>query len=369
MTATQSASEPATHPQHADAPADVVAERIFALALAGAESMSVYVGDRLGYYRSLAADGPATSAELARRTATHERYVREWLEQQAVCGILLAHDEAGERRFELPAGAAEVLTDESSLVFLGPMPRIFMAAAQRLPELLDAYRHGDGVSWEEFGADARETQAALNRPWFEHKLGDALRGVPDLDEALSRPGARILDVGCGAGWSTLALARAYPAAVVEGVDIDAPSVEMARANAAAAGLDGRVTFRVADAGSLAGSAAYDAAFAFECVHDMPRPVEVLQATRDAVREDGFVVVMDEAVADTFTSPGDDLERIMYAFSIFICLPDGMSSSPSRGTGTVMRRDVLRGYAQEAGFEDVDVLPIEDFSFFRFYRLR
>jgi predicted O-methyltransferase YrrM len=379
MTATQSTAQHAGHSgagaseadidTYAAAPADVVAERIFALALAGAESMSVYVGDRLGWYRSLATDGPATPTELAERTATHERYTREWLEQQAVCGILVAHEEAGGRRFELPAGAAEALTDETSLAYLGALPRIFVAAAQHLPDLLDAYRSGDGVSWEEFGADARETQAALNRPWFDHQLGDALRGVPDLDAALRRPGARILDVGCGAGWSTLALARSYPAATVEGVDIDAPSIEMARANAAAAGLDDRVTFRSADAGSLAGSAAYDAAFAFECVHDMPRPVDVLAATRAAVREDGFVVVMDEAVADTFTAPGDDLERFMYACSIFICLPDGMSSPPSRGTGTVMRHDVLRGYAREAGFEDAEVLPIEDFSFFRFYRLR
>jgi len=369
MTATQTTSTPTTEAAYADASADVVAERIFALALAGAESMSVYVGDRLGWYRSLASDGPATSAELAERTATHERYVREWLEQQAVCGILVAHQEQEGRRYELPAGAAEALTDETSLAYLGALPRIFVAAAQHLPELLDAYRHGDGVSWEELGADARETQAALNRPWFEHQLGDALRGVTDLDEVLRKPGARILDIGCGGGWSTIALARAYPGATVEGVDIDAPSIEMARAHAAAAELGDRITFRIADAGSLAGSAAYDAAFAFECVHDMPRPVDVLEATRAVVREDGFVVVMDEAVADEFTAPGDDLERFMYACSIFVCLPDGMSSAPSRGTGTVMRHDVLRGYAHEAGFEDIEVLPIEDFSFFRFYRLR
>ena len=119
---------------YADAPADVVAERIFALALAGAESMSVYVGDRLGWYRALAIHGPATSGELAQRTATHERYVREWLEQQAVCGILVAREEAAGRRYELPAGAAEALTDETSLSYLGPLPRIFAATSwRRLP--------------------------------------------------------------------------------------------------------------------------------------------------------------------------------------------------------------------------------------------
>ncbi|MDP3893873.1 MAG: SAM-dependent methyltransferase, partial [Nocardioides sp.] len=114
--------------------------------------------------------------------------------------------------------------------------------------------------------------------------------------------------------------------------------------------------------------AYDAAFAFECVHDMARPVEVLAEVRRAVRADGCVVVMDEAVGEEFTAPGGELERFMYACSIFVCLPDGLSSSPSVGTGTVMRPDILRGYAADAGFDGLEVLPIEDFSFFRFYRL-
>jgi hypothetical protein len=101
---------------------------------------------------------------------------------------------------------------------------------------------------------------------------------------------------------------------------------------------------------------------------MPRPVEVLAAVRRAVRPDGWVVVMDEAVAEEFTAPGDELERFMYACSIFVCLPDGMSSAPSAGTGTVMRHDTLSSYARQAGYADAEVLPIEDFGFFRFYRL-
>ncbi len=208
----------------------------------------------------------------------------------------------------------------------------------------------------------------MNRPWFEHRLAAALHSVDDVDARLRRAGTRILDVGCGAGWSTIALARAYPSAQLDGMDIDAPSVEMARRNAATAGVADRVRFTVADGGSLEEQASYDAAFLFECVHDMSRPVDVLAAVRSAVRADGLVVVMDEAVADEFTAPGDDLERLMYGFSLFVCLPDGLSSSPSAGTGTVMRVDTLRRYAQQAGFTDVEVLPIEDFGFWRFYRL-
>ncbi|GAA3225089.1 class I SAM-dependent methyltransferase [Oerskovia jenensis] len=237
-----------------------------------------------------------------------------------------------------------------------------------LDELLDAYRDGGGVSWGRLGADAREAQADLNRPWFEHELARALGRVPDLHAILSRPGARVADVGCGAGWSTVALALAYPQARFDGYDLDAPSVEMARANAEAAGVTDRVTFRVADAAHLPPDVPLDAAFAFECTHDMPRPVEVLSAVRRAALPDGAVVVMDEAVAQEFTAPGDDVERLMYGFSQFVCLPDGLSSSPSVGTGTVMRPATLERYALDAGFERVEVLPIEGFGFFRFYRL-
>jgi SAM-dependent methyltransferase len=156
---------------------------------------------------------------------------------------------------------------------------------------------------------------------------------------------------------------------VVGFDIDRPSIEMARAAAAEAGLAERVRFEVTAGESLSEPDTFDAAFAFECVHDMSRPVEVLASIRRSVRSQGVVIVMDEAVAEEFTAPGDELEQIMYGFSLFICLPDGLSSTPSAATGTVLRQSMLTGYALRAGFSGVEVLPIENFSFFRFYRLR
>jgi predicted O-methyltransferase YrrM len=348
---------------------DAFAERVLASALGAIEILSLYVGDRLGWYRALS-DGPATSAELASRTGTHERYAREWLEQQAVVGILTtdASQSAAERRYTLSAPACEVLTDESSLAYLGPLPRMLAASAVQLPALLNAYRTGGGVSWDQFGDDARWAQADINRPWFERELAGALSSVADLHELLSRPDVRIADIGCGAGWSTIALAHAYPNARIDGLDVDAPSIEVARGHARDAGVGDRVAFELADGNAVAQQGTYDAAFAFECVHDMAQPVEVLAGIRAAVKPDGAVVIMDEAVGETFAAPSDDLERLMYGFSLFVCLPDGMSSAPSAGTGTVMRPSTLTSYAQQAGFERVEVLPIEDFAFFRFYRL-
>ncbi|MBD8079692.1 class I SAM-dependent methyltransferase [Cellulosimicrobium arenosum] len=368
-------------PERLPPPVDAFATRLFDAALGAFDVLAVHVGDRLGWYRALADGGPLTSTALAEATGTHERYAREWLEQQAATGILVAQDSgaapaldadpqdvARERLYALPAAHAEVLTDASSLAYTAPLARMIAAVGPQLPHLLDAYRTGGGVSWDQLGDDARQAQADINRPWFEHELGPTLRRLPAAESALSRPGARALDVGCGFGWSTLAIARAFPDAVVQGVDLDGPSVEAARAAAAAAGLADRVTFHHGDASELDATDPFDAAFAFECVHDMPRPVAVLDAVRRSVRPRGLVVVMDEAVGEEFTAPADDVDRVMYGYSLFVCLPDGLSSQPSVGTGTVLRPATLRRYALDAGFSGLEVLPVEDFSFFRFYRL-
>ena len=349
------------------------ADRVFGSVLGAIELLSIHLGDRLGWYRALDEAGPLSSAELAARTGTVERYAREWLEQQAVNGIL-AVDEAdaaapaSERRFALPPAHAGVLTDTASLDYMAPIARMITAAAMRADSLVEAYRGGGGVSWAQFGDHAHESQADVNRPWFERRLGDALASVAELDAVLSRPGAPSAAVGCGHGWSTLALARAYPSARVVGIDVDEPSIAAARENAEAAGLVDRVEFRLAGGEELAEPGAFDAGFVFEALHDMPRPVEVLDAMRRAVRGDGAVVIMDEAVAPAFAPDGDEVERLMYGYSILMCLPDSLATPGSVGTGTVMRQATLERYATEAGFSRIEELPIEDFAMFRFTRL-
>jgi SAM-dependent methyltransferase len=351
---------------------DAFIER-FLQSAAGTFSMfSIYIGDRLGLYRALAEGGAATSAELASRTGTHERYIREWLEQQTVAGILNVENENHDtesRRFSLPPGHAEPLIDCGSLNYIVPMAQLLVGAVRPLPALLDAYRSGGGVSFDEYGSDLREGQAAINYPAFWHQLPDEwLPAISDLHTRLQAdPPARIADIGCGYGWSSLGMARGYPNVHVDGFDLDAPSIERAHENARQNHLTNRVHFQVRDAGdpSLAGQ--YDLVTAFECVHDMTNPVGALQTMRRLVKEGGTVLIVDERVGDTFTAKGNDVEWMMYGWSILHCLPVGMTDENAAGTGTVMRTDTLRKYAAEAGFSSVEVLPIEHF-FFRFYRL-
>jgi SAM-dependent methyltransferase len=353
--------------------ADEFAEKIFAAVLGAQRVHAIELGARLGWYQALADGAPRTSAELADATGTSERFAREWLEQQAVCGYLTVDDAAAPaeaRRFRLPEAHAAVLADADSTLFMTPLARFVATAGRFVDRIADSYRTGVGLSWDDLGDDAREAQAAANRPLFLHRLGqELLPAAPEVHGRL-QSATRVADVGSGYGWSAIGLARAYPEMTVDGFDIDEPSVVAARRNAEEAGVADRVRFHISDMASLDGShaGAYDAVFAFECVHDMPDPVGVLGAMRRLAGEDGVVVVMDENVEDAFTAPGGEVEQLMYGYSLMCCLGDGLSSGgPSVGTGTVMRHGTFAGYAADAGFAGVDVLPIED-DFFRFYRL-
>ncbi len=352
-------------------PPEQLSERLVASVTATLEVAAVELGRRLGWYAAL--DGaPATAGQLAERTGTDARYAREWLEQQAVAGVLTVDDPAAgpaDRCYALPPGYRAVLVDELDPLYTAPLAWAAMAFVRNVPRLAEVYREGSGLGWAEMGSDAREAQAAANRPFFAGPLGsEVLPALPDVDAAL-RAGGRVADLGCGLGWSSIGIATAYPAARVDGFDVDAPSIERARAAAADAGVADRVGFTVVDAAGLGDRAGgYDLVTAFECVHDLPDPVGVLSAARRLVAPGGTVLVADEKVAETFTAPGGDVDRLMYGYSLTCCLPDGLSTRPSVGTGTVMRPDTLAGYARDAGFAGVDVLPVEH-DFFRFYLLR
>ena len=353
------------------ASADDLAGRLVE-SLAGAMDLfAIYVGEQLGLYRSLHEQGPATSSELAARAGMHERYTREWLEHQAIAGVLTLDDTsrpAQQRVYSLPSGYESVLVDPESPLFLAPLGRMLMATVSQAPSLLSAYRTGSGVGWSTFGDDMRTAQADFNRPFFTIALvPDFLSQIDGLDRALHQPGARIAEIGPGGGWAAVAMSSAYPEATYEGFDLDGPSADLANANLAAAGLTARARVFQQDAALASSQGQFDLVCAFECIHDLSDPVGVLTTMRQLAKPGGRVIVMDERCAEEFGAVGDLLERVFYGFSLMVCLPDGMSHQPSAATGTVMRPSTLDAYAREAGFARADVLPLEHF-FFRFYEL-
>jgi 2-polyprenyl-3-methyl-5-hydroxy-6-metoxy-1,4-benzoquinol methylase len=350
-------------------PTETLTDRLFRDALGALELFTVYLGERLGLYRALHERGPATSTELAARTGTAERYVREWLEHHAVSGLLEVDDAAAgvfERRYRLPAAHAPVLADRDDVRFAAYRAIDIVRAARPLPDLVDAFRTGTApppLPWEPEG------RAAENRTVYLTYLGSHwLPTVADVDRRLrAEPPARVADLACGMGWSSIAIARAYPLITVHGFDQDAEAIADAERNAAAEGLADRVSFSVADAAAPGLPGQFDLVTILEGLHDIARPVQTLRAVRTMLADNGSVFVIDEKVADEFTAPAPDLERYHYGWSVLSCLPGAMGDPQTSATGAVMRTATLRRYAEQAGFRTVEVLPIETPTW-RFYRL-
>lgn len=350
---------------------DALVERLFGAAIGAFDLCGVYVGDRLGLYRVLAGSGTVSPAELAEAAGIHERYALEWLEQQAASAIVDVVDgDDGRQRFALPEGHAEALLDADSLNYVAPFGRLLVACLRPIDALLDAYRTGGGVPYGDYGADLHEGQAAFTRPLFSRLLAQEwLPAVPEVHERLAAdPPARVADLACGGGISSIAIARGYPKVHVDGIDVDGPSIDLARRHLDGSGVEERVTFLERDAADPELAHRYDLVTIFEALHDMSYPVDVLRAARGLLHDGGVVLIGDEKTADTFGAPADDLERLYYGFSILHCLPVGMVGEGAVGTGTVMRSATVEAYAGEAGFGSVEVAPIDN-DFWRFYLLR
>jgi SAM-dependent methyltransferase len=278
-------------------------------------------------------------------------------------------DRADRGRYRLIPGTEPAFTDGTGEQPILHFVRSTMASILALPDVIDCYRTGEGLPFGHYGEDMRVGLGLGNRWGFMTDLAETwIPAMPDIDERLrTKPDARIADIGFGMGWSSIAFAKAYPNARVDGIDLDEASVAAAQRNADDAGVGDRVKFMVRDAADPSLSGRYDLAFAFECVHDMANPAGALRAMRNLVGPGGTVLIVDEKVGDAFTAPADDVERFMYGYSLFHCLPGAMDGENPAGTGTVMRQPIFRRYAEQAGYQSVEVLPIEN-DFFRFYRL-
>ncbi len=373
-----STTTPATN-EDVEAAVGAYAERLFMTGLDAFEAFTIALGRQLGWYDALAAQGPSTAGKLATDTGTDTRYVREWLEQQAVAGLVdVAPDAADEvadadaRRFVLSEAAQECLIRPESLASVGPLFDFVASVSAVYPALTEAFRTGGGVPYADYAV--HDAQGDFNRPAFLSLLTtEWLPAVPGvIDRLATGAPVRVAEIGSGEGWAAIAIARAWPNAAVDGFDVDEASVAAARKNAADAGVGDRVRFEVADVadtGSFdAATASYDVLLAFEMVHDLARPVDALRTLRRLGKDGATYLVMDEKVQERFDpSTVNPMERFFYAASVLHCLPVGRAEAPSAATGTVMRPDTLRGYATEAGFAEIQILPIEH-DLFRFYKL-
>lgn len=353
-------------------PVEQLVGRMFGSGVGAIELCNAYLGIHLGLYRALDA-AAASPAELADRTGCDARYLREWLQAQAIGGFVIADgDDLALARFTLAEGVADVLVHETAPSYLGGLPDALAAAASVLPKLLEAYRSGAGVPYAAYGRDAVSAQAALNRPSFVNSFVDEwLPQLPDVQARLrdaDRP-AVVADLGCGMGWAGIELAKAFPHIQVEGRDNDEASIALGRQRAVDSGVADQVTLEVVDVSDPAAdwSPRYDFAFFVECVHDFPRPAEALQNARRALRPGGSVLVVDERVDETLTTPGDEVQRFFAAASAIWCLPQGRVGNDPQPIGAVIRPDTMRNLATRAGYSSVDIVPIEH-PFWRFYRL-
>lgn len=306
----------------------------------------IYLGDKLGLYRAMASAGPLTSQDLADRTGTRERYVREWLNNQAAGGIVDYH--AGDGTYELSDESAHLWADESSPVFLAGQVEVIGAMWADADRLADAFRSGDGVDWGDHDhrlyPGVQRFYGALYRGSLVQEWIPALDGI----ETKLREGARVADVGCGYGISTVLLAEAFPRSTFVGFDAHPESIAAAEKAAADAGVSDRVRFEIADAASFGGSG-YDLICFFDALHDMGDPVSAAAHSRSALAEDGTVMLVEPAAGDRVEDNLNPVGRTYYAGSTFLCTPSALAQPGGHSLGAQAGPQRLGEVLADAGF--------------------
>jgi SAM-dependent methyltransferase len=306
----------------------------------------VVMGDRLGLYRALAAAGPLTPSELAEHTGTAERYVREWLNAQAAGGYVEYDADSG--RYTLPPEQAVALTDPESPAYLPGFFQIALGSVLDSPKILEAARSGDGFGWHEHVHEVHEGCERFFRPGYNANLIDSW--LPALDgvvEKLER-GARVADIGCGHGASTILMANAFPNSTFNGFDYHAGSIAVARERAREAGLADRISFSVAPAASYPGQG-FDLVTMFDCLHDMGDPLGAARHVRRTLAPDGTWMLVEPAAGDRVEDNLNPIGRAYYGFSTLLCTPASLSQEVGLALGAQAGEARIRDVVVAGGF--------------------
>lgn len=310
---------------------------------------TIYVGERLGLYRALAAvEGPVSAEELAEATGLHPRWVLEWLRAQGAARLV---EHGGDERFELSPAGVEVLANEDSLFYaagaFGHLPR----RAGEFEEITESFETGIGRTFDDRGPEGAELVERLFGNWYRQMLVPVM--LPALGDVVAKlgSGARVADVGCGAGVALIEIARAYPNSDYHGYEISEHALERARANADDAGV-GNVTFHHVGDDPLPTDHSFDLVMTLDCVHDMTRPREVVGALRAAVADDGTWLWGEPKALPTYEEnvANNPMAAMMYATSIFGCMASGMAEADGAGLGTLgISEAKAREMAEASGF--------------------
>jgi len=306
----------------------------------------VVMGDKLGFYRALAGAGPLTPDELAARTGAAERYVREWLNAQAAGGYVEYDPESG--TYELPAEQAVALTDETSAAYLPGFFQIALGSVIDSPRITETARSGAGLGWHDHVHDVHEGCERFFRPGYNaHLVASWLPALDGVVEKLQR-GARVADLGCGHGASTILMAQAFPQSSFVGSDYHAGSIETARARAGAAGVGERVTFEAVPASAQQG-ADYDLVTMFDCLHDMGDPVGAARNVLEMLAPDGTWMIVEPAAGDRVEDNLNPVGRAYYGFSTLLCTPASLSQEVGLALGAQAGEARIREVVESAGF--------------------
>lgn len=310
-------------------------------------SGSVVIGAELGLYKAMAAAGePVSSEQLAEKTDTNERYVREWLNAQAASGYV--EYDAGSSKYYLTDEQAFVLTDENSAAYLPGAFILANAALQAVPKMIERFKTGDGLGWHEHHHDLFRGTELFFRPGYASNLVSSwIPSLTGIDEKL-KAGGRVADVGCGHGASTILMAQAYPNSTFVGFDYHDKSIEAARTKVAEAGVSDRVSFEVASAKDFPGGG-YDLVTFFDCLHDMGDPVGAAKHVRQALSENGSWLIVEPFANDTPEDNHNPVGRVFYSASTLICTPASRSQEVGLALGAQAGEARLRGVVEKGGF--------------------
>jgi SAM-dependent methyltransferase len=306
----------------------------------------VVMGDKLGLYRALAGAGPLAPAELAERTGTAERYVREWLNAQAAGGYVEYDPASG--RYTLPPEQAVALTDPDSPAFLPGFFQIALGSVLDSPRIVEAARTGAGVGWHEHGSDVFDGCERFFRPGYNASL--IPEWLPALDGVVAKleAGALVADIGCGHGSSTTLMAQAFPKSTFVGSDYHEGSIQTARQRAESAGVSDRVRFEVAPAAAYSGGG-YDLVTMFDCLHDMGDPVGAARHVRSTLKPDGTWMIVEPRAGDRVEENLNPVGRAYYGFSTLLCTPASLSQDVGLALGAQAGEARIRDVIGAGGF--------------------